>query len=134
MDDYGKSSTGFDENIVAAASYFGFLGLVILLLEKRSTFVKFHAVQSSLGFGLLTIFWLSVKWIPILYFLIWAPGLFALIFALYMMIQSYDGEEYKLPVIGPLAFRAVYHTGAEPEDLLAGESEDQQDPEAAEGE
>lgn len=133
MGDYGKSSTGFDENFVAAASYFGFLGLFILMIEKRSTFVKFHAVQSSLGFGLLSIFWLLAAWLSTLQFLIWAPGLLMLIFAIYMMIKSYDGEEYKLPVIGPLAFRAIYQTGPEPEDLLTPESADRQDTEAAEG-
>ncbi len=133
MDDYGKSSTGFEENLVAAASYFGFLGLFILIIERRSTFVKFHAVQSSLGFGLLSVFWMLVKWIPSLYFLIWAPGLLMLIFAICMMIKSYDGEEHRLPIIGSLAFRIVYHTGPDSEDLLAPEPTNQQDQEATEG-
>ena len=116
MDDYGKSSTGFEENIVAAASYFGILGIIILFIEKRSHFVKFHAVQSMLGFSMLLVFWLAVKWISALYFLVWAPGLIALFVSGFMMIKSYDGEEYKLPIIGNLAFSAIYETA---EDLLA---------------
>lgn len=132
MEDVGKSSMGFEEGIVAAASYFGFLGLVILMLERRSDFVRFHAIQSTLSFGLLTIFWLVVKWIEALNFLAWCPGLLALIFAIYMMIRAYHGEEYKLPLIGRFAFDAVYETGSESEDLLAEPSGDEKTEEPAE--
>lgn len=119
MDDEGKSSTGFEEGVVAAASYFCVLGLLFLIIEKRSNFVRFHAVQSTLGFGLLAVFWLCVKLIGALHSLAWAPGLLALVFAAYMMYRAYHGEEYKFPIIGNLAFNAVYETGSEPEDTLA---------------
>lgn len=124
MEDDGKSSIGFEEGIVAAASYFCFLGLLILIIERKSDFVRFHAVQSTLGFGLLSIFWLAVKWISCLNFLVWAPGLIAFIFAVYMMIRALHGEEYKLPLIGNLAFGAVYETEPETEDSPPAETGD----------
>ncbi|HUV05595.1 MAG TPA: hypothetical protein VMX94_10865 [Armatimonadota bacterium] len=115
MDDYGKSSIGFEEGTVAAASYFCFLGLLILIIERRSNFVRFHAIQSTLGFGLLGILWLCVKCAG-LSSLAWLPGLLALAFALHMMYKAYHGEEYKFPLIGKLAFSAVYDTSPEPAD------------------
>jgi uncharacterized membrane protein len=113
-DDFGKSSTGFDENVVAMACYFGFLGVVILFLEKRSNFVKFHAVQSTMAFCLLGVFWLLIKTVGALYFMSWAPGLLTLAIMLFMFIKTYYGDEYKLPIIGNRAFNAVYETHEDP--------------------
>ncbi len=124
MDHDGQSSLGVEENLVAAASYLGFLGIVILFLEKRSHFVKYHCVQSTLAFGLLTCLWLTVKWVPVLSrWFWWVPGGFAFVFACYMMLRAYYGEEHKLPIIGPIAFSAIYHTGPEYEDVLAETAE-----------
>jgi uncharacterized membrane protein len=117
MNDEGKSSLGFEEGEVAAASYFYLLGLLILILERRSNFVRFHALQSSLGFGILTILLLCVKWIePLHAVLWWAPGLLMLSFAVYMMYHAYHGEEYKFPIIGKLAYSAIYETDTESEE------------------
>jgi len=120
MDNEGKSSLGLEEGEVAAACYFYFLGLLILIMERRSNFVRFHAVQSSLGFGILTIFLLCVQWIePVHTFLWWAPGLLMLCFAVYMMYRAYHGEEYLFPLIGKLAYSAVYEMDSEPEESPA---------------
>jgi uncharacterized membrane protein len=124
MDEYGKSSTGVEENIVAAASYLAFLGLVILIIEKRSHFVRFHAVQSTLGFGILAILWLATKWIPALSFLAFLPGLLALLFAVVMGIKAYDGEEFRMPFIGNLAFNTIYETTPD-EELVPAPAEDE---------
>ncbi len=124
MEHDGQSSLGVEESLVAAASYLGFLGLIILIFEKRSHFVKFHCVQSILAFGLLTCLWLTVRWIPFLdrYFW-WAPGGIAFVFSCYMMIRALYGEEHKLPIIGHIAFTTIYHTGPEYEDVLAEPAE-----------
>src|SRR5688500_11065761 len=47
---FGKSSTGLEENIAALLSYvFGWVsGLVFFLIEKDSKLVRFHAMQSIL--------------------------------------------------------------------------------------
>ncbi len=120
MDHDGLSSLGVEENVVAAASYFGFLGIIIFLIEKRSHFVRFHAMQSTLAFGLLTCVWLIVRWTPALnHWLWWAPGGAAFIFALIMMAKCWYGEEYKLPIIGGIAFNSIYHTDSDLEDVLA---------------
>lgn len=114
-DNYGKSSFGFEENIVAAASYF-LVGPVIYVKEQYSHYVRFHALQATLGYAFLMVFWLAVQLIPILAFLSMIPGLLALIFVVFMMKKAYDGVEYKLPIIGKIAYESVFETS---EDLLA---------------
>ena len=120
MEHDGQSSLGVEESIVAAASYLGFLGVILFLLERRSNFVRFHAMQSTLAFGLLTCLWLIIKWTPALnHWFWWAPGGIAFVFGLVMMARAWYGEEHKLPIIGPIAFSAIYHTGPELKDALA---------------
>lgn len=121
MDNDGKSSIGLEEGLVAAACYFGFLGLVMLLIEKKSDFVRFHAVQSTLGFALIAILWLVFRLLQVPVYFAWIPSMTALGFSIFMMIKAYYGEEHKLPIIGNLAFSAVYDSDPDsrPEDLLA---------------
>jgi uncharacterized membrane protein len=113
--DHGKSSLGIEEGIVAAMTYLGFLGLLMLIIERKSAFVKFHALQSTLAYAFLLGFYMLVKYCNLVY-LAWAPGILCLCFTIYMMLRAYYGEEYRLPLIGNLAFHAVYDTS---EDLLA---------------
>ena len=75
MEDHnGKSTFGLEENIVASAAYF-LLGPILYIKEKQSDFVRFHALQSTLGYALLIIFWLFVRFVPALWFLKFAPGI-----------------------------------------------------------
>lgn len=119
-DHYGHSSFGLEENVVAAFSYF-FIGPIVYVKEQRSHYVKFHALQASLGFLLLSIFWLVVHFVSFLSFMSWAPGLTATAFCLYMMHKAYDGEEYKLPVIGSFAYNTIFDATVTDEDLLTDE-------------
>jgi uncharacterized membrane protein len=98
----GKSSIGIDENVAGLLTYlFGFLsGLIFLVVEKDSSFVRFHAMQSILVFGVL----LLVSMIPFIgwltYFII-APVAFIL--WIILMLQAYQGKKYKLPIVGDFA-------------------------------
>lgn len=115
----GMSSLGVEEGFVAAGSYLVVLGPLVLVLERKSAFVKFHALQSTLSFAVLLGFYLAVKYLN-LYYISWAPGLMCLFFAIFMMMKAYYGEEYKLPGIGSLAYHAVYDCS---DDLLAEDEE-----------
>ena len=121
MEEDGKSSIGLEEGLVAAASYFPVLGIVMLIIEKKSDFVRFHAVQSTLGFAFIAVFWLAFKWLAVPVYFAWIPSMAALGFSVVMMIKAYYGEEHRLPIIGNWAFAAVYESDPEskPEDLLA---------------
>lgn len=61
-----KTSTGLDENIANFVSYLlGWVsGLIMLLVEKNSANVRFHAAQSVVIFGSLTLISLLVPVIP----------------------------------------------------------------------
>ena len=102
-----KTSTGLDANLAAALSYLlGFVsGAVFLVLEKENRFVRFHALQSVLAFGGVTLLWVLLNAVPILGFVL---GVLVIIPAsaiiwLLLMFKAYQGEEFKLPVVGPIA-------------------------------
>ncbi len=101
-----KSSTGMEENVAALLSYvLGWVtGLIFFLIEKESKFVKFHAMQSIITFGGLTILYYIFMLIP---FLGWALnailGILGLVLWILLMIKAYQGAKFKLPFIGDLA-------------------------------
>jgi uncharacterized membrane protein len=103
-----KTSSGLDANVAAALSYLvGFVtGIIFLLAEKDNKFVRFHAMQSTLFFiGIVIVDALLQVVIPILGFLIvifLLIPLSALVWLL-MMYKAYQGEEYKLPLVGQWA-------------------------------
>ncbi len=101
-----KSSTGLEENVAGLLCYIlGWVsGLVFFLIEKDSKFVKFHAMQSIITFvALMIIMWIA-NVIPLIGWLIAGlVGLLALVLWIILMIKAYQGEKFKLPVIGDLA-------------------------------
>lgn len=98
-----KTVLGITENLEALLCYaIGWVsGLVFLLLEKESQFVRFHALQSLVTFLGVTIFGALVSVIPILGVLI-AVLLWPLSVVLWivLMVKAYQGEKFKLPKIG----------------------------------
>ncbi|MGD9331999.1 MAG: DUF4870 domain-containing protein [Desulfobacterales bacterium] len=101
-----RSSIGLPENIAGLLCYLlGWVsGLVFYLIEKRSDFVKYHATQSVIVFGTLTLASITLGVVPFIGALL-APLLSILTFALWiiLMIKAYQHTTYKLPVAGDLA-------------------------------
>jgi uncharacterized membrane protein len=97
-----KSSTGLDENVAGLLCYlFGFItGIVFMVVEKESPFVKFHAKQSTITFLGLFVIILVFGWIPVIGALIW---IFSLILWLVLMIKALQGKRYLLPIVGKMA-------------------------------
>src|SRR6266446_868462 len=120
-----KSSTGLDANIAALLAYLlGLLGgLIFFFIEKNSRFVKFHAMQSILfnvvvgvvAIGLMIVLFILTmilgqisqglvvifSIISILFWLVFA--LVVLIAAIMCLIKAFQGQMFKLPVIGNMA-------------------------------
>ena len=129
-----STGSGLDPKIAGALSYIWIVGLIFFFIEKENRFIRFHAMQSVLfgiansvimvvlvilatilsfislaasaaiggGIGLL---------ISLLFWLIWllfgvvALALFlGLIFA---AIKAYQGQMFKLPIIGNMAEKIV---------------------------
>jgi uncharacterized membrane protein len=101
-----QSSTGLPEHIAGMLCYLlGWIsGLVFYLIEKQSDFVKYHATQSIIVFGSLTLASIALGVLPFIGALL-APLLSLLAFALWiiLMIKAFQHVTYKLPWAGDLA-------------------------------
>lgn len=105
-----KTSTGLDENVAGLLCYvLGWVsGLVFILLEQENKFVRFHAFQSIIVFGVLTVASFILGWIPIIGgFLAGLISLLGLVLWIVLMVKAYQGTRYKLPWSGDLAERWV---------------------------
>jgi len=106
-----KSSTGLDENVAGLLSYvLGWVsGLVFILIEQKSNFVRFHAIQSIYVFGALTIASIILGWIPIIGAAIaWIIFVLGLVLWIVLMVKAYQGTRYKLPWAGNAAEKRAY--------------------------
>ncbi len=102
MEERARSSTGLDENVAGFLCYLlGFItGIVFLIVEKRSSFVRFHAKQSTIAFLGLFIVKLILSPIPLLNLLIIPLWIVTLILWLILMVKALRGERYRLPLVG----------------------------------
>ncbi len=102
--DLGKSSTKLQPNVAALLSYLaGFVsGIVFIVIEKENKFVRFHALQSIVTFGAIFV----LQWVFSVMFYVGALvlllNLASLALWVILMIKAYQGERFKLPVIGDI--------------------------------
>jgi uncharacterized membrane protein len=102
-----KTSSGLEQNVAGALAYaLGWItGAVFLLTEPANKFVRFHAIQSVVVFGSLSLLWFVTLSIPVLgwfFALVILPPL-SLILWLLLMFKAYQGERFKLPFAGEIA-------------------------------
>ncbi|HVD92960.1 MAG TPA: DUF4870 domain-containing protein [Vicinamibacterales bacterium] len=102
-----KTSTGLDANVAAALSYLvGFVtGIIFLLVEKENKFVRFHAMQSTLVFAGIVAIDILLQILPILGALVVVAVVIpcSAFLWLLLMFKAYQGEEFKLPLVGQMA-------------------------------
>ena len=106
MADQGKSSTGMQPNLAALLAYvLGLVtGLVFFLIEKESRFVKFHAMQSIAFSLVLFMAGLIMAFIPFIGVMGGALlNLAGLVVWVILMVKAYQGDWFKLPVLGDFA-------------------------------
>jgi len=105
-----KTSTGLTENVAGLLCYvLGWVsGLVFLLIEPENKFVRFHAMQSIIIFGTLTIANFILGWIPLIgTFFIVIISVIGFILWIVLMLKAYQGTKFKLPWAGDLAEKWV---------------------------
>ena len=128
------TGSGLDPKIAAALSYIWIVGLIFFFMEKENRFIRFHAMQSILfgiansilmmvlvvvgviltfafgiggamvGGGIGTLISMLVWLIWLLFWLIAIVVLVGLIFA---AVKAYQGQIFKLPIIGNMAEKIV---------------------------
>ena len=108
----GPTSMGIQPNIAAGLSYVltWVTGLIFFLLEKQNRFVRFHAMQSILFFGGLTVIQIVLGVIghfPFLGLLTFLIGnllwLLGVVMWIVLMIFGFQGKYFKLPIVGDYA-------------------------------
>jgi uncharacterized membrane protein len=116
-----KTNLGLEPNIAGLLCYVPCcLGLVFsvvaAIVEKQSRFVRFHAFQSLLLHGVVIVVWIGLTAVQMVLgavglglvgVLFWIVSMVAgvgfLVVAILLMVKANSGEEFELPVIGPMA-------------------------------
>ena len=98
-----ESSTGMSADIAGLLCYLlmWITGIAFIVIEKKSTFVKFHAWQSIMTFGVLTVALLILGPIPFIGRILWTL-IFILMVVLWiiLLIQAGTGKMWKVPGAG----------------------------------
>jgi len=101
-----ESTTGLTQNVAGLLCYLGvwITGIIFLVIEPRNKFVRFHAIQSIIVFGTLTVASAMLSWIPFVGGFFGAViGVTAFVLWLVLMIRAYQGELFKVPIAGDIA-------------------------------
>lgn len=115
----GPSSTGLEPRVAAALSYLiGWVtGILFFVLEERSRYVRFHAMQSIIALGGLwalgVAFWVlsflsvfvSATGFHVLMWTAQGTWLVGVIVWLVCLFKAYAGDWWKLPIAGTVAER-----------------------------
>lgn len=108
--DQGKCSNGMQANLAALLSYLlGFItGIIFYVIEKDSKFVRFHAMQSIITFLALFVLSMILVFIPVIgWMLMPIVNIAVLILWIILMVKAYQGENFKLPIIGDIAEKQI---------------------------
>ena len=83
-------------------------GLIFFLIEKENRFVRFHAMQSIITFGSLTVIFMILGFIPFVgWMLMPILAILQLILWIVLMVKAYQGQLFKLPMIGDMAEKNI---------------------------
>ncbi len=107
------AGAGLTDNVAGALAYVTIIpAIVFLILEpyNRKRFIRFHAFQCIFFAVAWTALWIVLAFIGHIPFLGWATilvwplvSLAGFILWLIMVLKAYQGQKFKLPVIGDMA-------------------------------
>lgn len=105
-----SATSGMAENVAGLLCYaLGWVtGLIFFFIDKRP-FVRFHAAQSIVVFGGLTIIRVGLGMIFLTggvslgFGLAWLVSILSFVLWILLMIKAYQGEKYRLPIAADLA-------------------------------
>jgi uncharacterized membrane protein len=103
-----EKALGLSRNTAASLSYvLFFLSGVFFLVTSRDSFVRFHALQSTLLF----LFLFAVQWgLMFVPFTARLDSLIALLtFCMWLLLiyKAWKGEEWEVPLVGDIARKVV---------------------------
>ncbi|MCJ7606077.1 MAG: hypothetical protein MUO19_08635 [Dehalococcoidales bacterium] len=106
----GDISVDLTPNVAGLLCYLGWwiTGLIFFIIEQKNEWVRFHAAQSIVVFGAITVtgsIVALIPWIgPPLSGIIWFIGF---VLWIVLMIKAYQGERVRIAVAGDIAERMV---------------------------
>lgn len=95
-----------NDNLMGALAYLlgPVTGIILLLVEKKSQYIRYHAMQSVVVFGAIFLVSLALNFLPILGTLMsMLLSLVSFILWIYLMYHAYSGVKYKVPYLGDVA-------------------------------
>jgi uncharacterized membrane protein len=103
------STIGVKESTAAAIAYsLGIItGIIFLYIEKKSEFVRFHAMQSVITFGLLGVAQILLVFVPILSPFAGLLGLLGVFLWIYLMVKAQAHQRILLPVVGNIMAQII---------------------------
>jgi len=108
------TSTGLPPNTAGLLCYIAgwITGIIFFVLEQRNRFVRFHAAQSIVVFGIITVAGTVLGLIPVVGVgFSWTIGIVGFIVWVIMIVKASSGEWYKLPWAGDVAEKMVASSG-----------------------
>jgi len=99
-------TTAGNDNLMGAISYFWIIGLIFLLIEpyNKNKFIRFHAFQSLFMAVAWFACWIILMVIPVIGWILIPLVFLAFIITLIVVaIKAYQGNMFRLPVIGDMA-------------------------------
>ena len=112
----GNSALGLDGNVTALIGYIiPFVALILVFIEKDNKFVRFHSIQSLLYSVTITVVMIALVIFSVM--LAFISGTLATLFSLvwlllwlgvlagvlFLAFKAYQGQMFKLPIIGDMA-------------------------------
>ena len=106
----GSTSTALSPNAAGLLCYLGWwiTGIIFLVLEQKNKWIRFHAAQSLVTFGTITVALIVLGWIPVVGAVFSSIiSVAAFILWIILMVKAYHGEQFKLPWAGEAAERII---------------------------
>lgn len=108
MADVKKGLTGLPKNTAAALSYvLGPISGVVFLVLEKDPYVKFHAMQSIVVFGLIFVLQWAFAVTILLAPLSGLLTIVAFVMWLVLIYKAWKGEEWEAPLLGKYARKFV---------------------------
>jgi uncharacterized membrane protein len=108
------TSTGLSPNVAGLLCYVAgwITGIIFFVLEQKNKFVRFHAAQSIVVFGIITVAGVILGLIPVVGVAFSSIiGIIGFIVWIIMIVKASNGEWYKLPWAGDVAEKMVTSSG-----------------------
>ena len=105
-----KATFGLEENIASLCCYAGLFvtGIIFLIFERENKTVRFHALQSTIWFGALSLVSAVLGWIPFLGALVnWILGLVIFASWVALILSALSGKTFKIPILGDIVYDTV---------------------------